>query len=79
MLDLLISGILFILALWVTFFVLYQLVLAILYFFVQDKPVAQANPQKRFAAIIPAHNEEMTIATALESWKRVQFNHNDTG
>jgi len=67
---------LFLLALWATFFVLYQLGLAILYFFVQDKPVAQVDPKKRFAVIIPAHNEEMTIGTALESWKMVQYPSN---
>jgi len=70
------SGMLFILALWATFFVLYQLGLAILYFFVQDQPVAQVDPQKRFAVIIPAHNEEMTIGTALESWKMMQYQRN---
>jgi len=67
MLSWFIVGMLFLVALWATFFVLYQLVLAILYFFVQDKPVAQVNPQKRFAVIIPAHNEEMTIGAALDS------------
>ena len=76
MLSWFIVGMLFLVVLWATFFVLYQLGLAIVYLFVQDKPVAKEDPQKRFAVIIPAHNEEMTIGTALESWKRMQYPRN---
>jgi hypothetical protein len=41
---------LFLVALWATFFVLYQFVLACLYFLVQDKPAGASEPKKRFAA-----------------------------
>jgi len=71
-----ILGLLSVVALWATFFVLYQLVLACLYFLVQDKPIESSAPRKRFAVIIPAHNEEMIIGTALESWKRMQYPRN---
>ena len=60
-------------ALWSTVFVLYQFILGCLYFVLRDKPIPAAAPLKRFAVIIPAHNEEMVIEAALESWKRVLY------
>jgi len=76
MLSSFILGMLSLVALWATFFVLYELILACLYFLVPDKAVTVSDPQKKFAVIIPAHNEEIMIGTALDSWKKVDYPHN---
>ncbi len=76
MLGAFISGVLFLVALWASFFVLYQLVLAGLYFLVEDKPIRISEARNKFAAIIPAHNEEMMIGTAMDSWEAIHYPQN---
>jgi len=73
MLEPLASVLLFTLAGLVTLFVLYYLVIGCLYFTVPEKPARLSGFLKRFAVVIPAHNEGVMIRAALESWKRVQY------
>src|SRR6476661_3075643 len=73
MLHSLISALLFIIAVWASFFVLYQLVLALLYFVIHEPTAKDRAPETKFAIIIPAHNEAVMIGTALDSWKQVHY------
>jgi len=73
MIELLVFTVFLLLAILVTFFAMYQLALACSYFIVREQPSPPMAPQKRFAVIIPAHNEESMIGAALESWARVDY------
>lgn len=68
-LTILICGI----AAWVSVFVVYYLVLGILYFCVQEKTPSAAKSYKNFVVIVPAHNEELMIGTAIDSWRQVDY------
>ena len=76
MLNFIASWMFILVALWTTFFVIYQLGLACLYFLIQDRPVHPSEPRKRFAVVIPAHNEETMVGTAIDSWMRVHYPRN---
>jgi 1,2-diacylglycerol 3-beta-glucosyltransferase len=56
-----------------TFCVAYLLFLAGVYFVVPTPQVRPAPPAKRFAVFIPAHNEELIIATSLQSWLALDY------
>lgn len=56
-----------------TLCVAYLLFLAGVYFFVPDLRIPRVPPGKRFAVLIPAHNEELIIATSLQSWIKVDY------
>jgi cellulose synthase/poly-beta-1,6-N-acetylglucosamine synthase-like glycosyltransferase len=56
-----------------TLCVAYLLFFAGVYFFVPDPQVPRAPPTKRFSVLIPAHNEELIIATSLQSWLKVDY------
>lgn len=73
MFNWIIVGMLSLLAVWTTVWVFYQLVLACLYFLVPDEEITTVEPRNRFAVIIPAHDEEMTITRALNSWNRIHY------
>lgn len=60
-------------AAWATCFVLYLLLWGWLYFLVKEKPWEIAEPSKRFLVLIPAHNEELVLGTALQSWQMVHY------
>ncbi|AEJ44511.1 glycosyltransferase family 2 protein [Alicyclobacillus acidocaldarius] len=51
---------------------LYQIVLSVYGIWHRRRPITHA-PQKRFAVIIPAHNEECVIGPLLESLKRQTY------
>ena len=51
----------------------YLLGLAGVYCFVPDLQIQRVPPTKRFSVLIPAHNEELIIATSLESWLLVDY------
>jgi cellulose synthase/poly-beta-1,6-N-acetylglucosamine synthase-like glycosyltransferase len=70
------SVLLVVLACWASFFVLYQLGLACLYFVVRENARAVMLPRNRFAVIVPAHNEEVVLGTLLRSWKCVAYPNN---
>ena len=54
-------------------FVMYQLMWGCLYFLVNDNPSVTVEPCTRFLVLIPAHNEELILETALRSWNTVQY------
>jgi len=56
-----------------TLCVAYLLFLAGVYFFVPDPRFPRVPPAKRFCVLIPAHNEELIIATSLQSWLKVDY------
>lgn len=56
-----------------TMCVSYLLALAGVYFFVPDARIPRVPPGKRFSVLIPAHNEELIIATSLQSWLQVDY------
>ncbi len=56
-----------------TLCVAYLLFLAGVYFFVPDPRIPRVPPARRFAVLIPAHNEELIIATSLQSWLKVDY------
>jgi 1,2-diacylglycerol 3-beta-glucosyltransferase len=60
-------------AAWASCFVLYQLLWGCLYFLIKDKPSEIAESSKRFLIFIPAHDEELILGIALESWQTVQY------
>ncbi len=64
---------LFLVAVWATCFVLYLLLWGCLYFLIKEKPSEIAEPSKRFLVFIPAHNEELILGTALQSWRMVSY------
>ncbi|MEO5954423.1 MAG: glycosyltransferase family 2 protein [Nitrospiraceae bacterium] len=51
----------------------YLIGLAGVYYFVNEKPIPRVPPVKRFAVLIPAHNEEVIIEEAIRSWHRVEY------
>lgn len=51
----------------------YLLALAGVYFFVRYPLIPRVPPERRFAVLIPAHNEEAIIATSLQSWNQVDY------
>jgi len=57
----------------VTLCVAYLLLLAAAYFLVRNPRIPETSPEKRFAVLIPAHNEELIIATSLQSWLEVNY------
>ena len=62
-----------VLACLLTLCVAYLLFLAGAYFFVPDPQVPRVPPAKRFCVLIPAHNEELIIATSLQSWLKIDY------
>lgn len=61
------------LACFLTISIAYLLGLVWVYYFVDEKLVTHAGPVKRFAILIPAHNEEVIIEKAIQSWKRMDY------
>ncbi len=51
----------------------YLLCLGWVYYFVKDKLVTRVCPVKRFAVLIPAHNEEVIIEKAIQSWHQMDY------
>jgi 1,2-diacylglycerol 3-beta-glucosyltransferase len=61
------------LAAWATVFVAYQGFLALHYLLTREPPGTPAAPRLRFAVVIPAHDEEVLLGTALASWQQVDY------
>lgn len=68
-----VSVILFAIAASLTIFIGYLTMLAAVYFIVPQQALLHVGPQKRFAILIPAHNEEQIIDTVLRSWESVDY------
>ena len=60
-------------ACWASCFVLYQVLWGCLYFVVRENPPATTKLCIRFLVLIPAHNEELILQTALHSWSLVNY------
>jgi cellulose synthase/poly-beta-1,6-N-acetylglucosamine synthase-like glycosyltransferase len=69
----LVSSALAILAFLLTLCVAYLLFLAGTYFLAADAYPPRVLPDRRFAVLIPAHNEELVIAASLQSWLKVDY------
>lgn len=54
----------------------YLLGLVGVYYFVGVKLAPRVNPVKRFAVLIPAHNEEVIIEKAIQSWNQINYPKN---
>jgi cellulose synthase/poly-beta-1,6-N-acetylglucosamine synthase-like glycosyltransferase len=57
----------------VGFFVVYLFMLSVLASFARRSGNATTTRQRRFAAVIPAHNEELTIAPTIQSLLQVDY------
>lgn len=51
----------------------YLLGLVWVYYFVNEKLVPWVSPVKKFAVLIPAHNEEVIIEKAIQSWHQMDY------
>ena len=51
----------------------YLIGLAGVYYFMNEKPMPRVRPVKRFAVLIPAHNEEIIIEEAIRSWHQMDY------
>lgn len=56
-----------------TLFVLYHVMLTLVHFLINEPKSACPGPRKRFAVIIPAHNEELLLPRLLESLKNQDY------
>jgi cellulose synthase/poly-beta-1,6-N-acetylglucosamine synthase-like glycosyltransferase len=55
------------------FFVLYHVMLALVHFLPGERTSACPGPSKRFAVVIPAHNEELLLPRLLQSLKNQDY------
>ncbi len=58
---------LFIIGTYISAYILYDLILMLVHFFIRDKDIALLSPKTRFGIIVPAHNEELLLARLLQS------------
>jgi cellulose synthase/poly-beta-1,6-N-acetylglucosamine synthase-like glycosyltransferase len=73
LLDVVAQGLLVGLALCVSVATVYYVMLAAAYLLLPRRPAPSAARQTRFAVVIPAHDEEMVLPTALGSWSAQDY------